>query len=40
MNAQSKWGMVAKVLDNMGYPIKAWAIMYKAVVQVVLLYGG
>ena len=32
--------MVAKVLGNTGAPIKARTIMYKAVVQAVLLYGS
>ena len=31
--------MVAKVMRKMGAPIKAREIMYKAVVQAVLLYG-
>ena len=32
--------MVAKVLGKMGAPIKACAMMYKALVQAVLLYGS
>ena len=32
--------MVAKVLCKIGAPIKAQVVMYKAVVQVVLLYGS
>ena len=31
--------MVAKVLSKIGASVKAWAIMHKAVVQGVLLYG-
>ena len=31
--------MLEKVLGNMGAPIKAWKIMYKAVVQMVIMYG-
>ena len=30
--------MAAKVPGERWYPIKAWAMMYNAVVQVVLLY--
>ena len=30
---QRRWGMVEKVLGKMGVPIKAWEMMYKAVVQ-------
>ena len=32
--------MVAKVLLNMGSTVQAWRIMYKAVVQMVLIYGS
>ena len=32
--------MVAKVLMNMGLTVRAWAMMYKAVVQTVLIYGS
>ena len=32
--------MVAKVMGDMGVPIKARLIIYKAVVQAVLLYGN
>ena len=32
--------MVAKVMGKMGAPIKACAMIYKAVVQAVLLYGS
>ena len=31
--ANSKWGIVAKVLGKTGAPIKAQATIYKAVVQ-------
>ena len=34
------WGMLAKVLGKTGAPIKARAMVYKVVVQVVLLYGS
>ena len=34
-----RWGMVEKFLGKTGKPIKARAMMYKAVVQLVLLYG-
>ena len=37
--AYRRWGAVVKVLENTGAPIKAHAMMYKAVVQAVLLYG-
>ena len=32
--------MVAKVLMNMGLTVRAWAMMYKAVVHTVLIYGS
>ena len=32
-------GMVEMVLGKMGAPIKVWSMMYKALFQVVLLYG-
>ena len=34
-----RWGAVVKVLENTGVPINAHALMYKVVVQAVLLYG-
>ena len=34
------WGLVAKVLGKIGSPIKAQAMIYKALVQAVLLYGS
>ena len=34
------WGMVEKVMGVTGAPIKAWAMIYKALVQTVLLYGS
>ena len=37
--AQKLWGVVAKVLRQMGDHVKARGILYKAVVQTVLLYG-
>ena len=38
--AQRRWRMAAKVLGNMGDPIKARTLMYKAGVQAMLLYGS
>ena len=32
--------MLSKVLGNMGDPIKSWVMMYKVLVQAVLLYGS
>ena len=32
--------MVAKVLMNMGATVRAWAMMYKSVVETVLIYGS
>ena len=37
---QRRWGMVAKVLGKKGSTIKAWAMIYKASVQAVLLFGS
>ena len=37
--AQRGWGVETKVLVKTGAPIKSRAMMYKAVVQAVLLYG-
>ena len=34
------WGMVVKVLMRMGATVPAWAMLYKAVVQTVVLYGS
>ena len=38
-NAYRQWVVVAKVLGKTGVPLKSWEMMYKAVVQAVLLYG-
>ena len=38
--AQRRWRMVSKVLGKTGEPIKSWEIIYKPVVQLVLLYGS
>ena len=38
--AQKKWGVIEKVMDKTGAPIKSRSMMCKAVVQVVLLYGS
>ena len=38
--SQQTWGMVKKVMGNTGVTIKAPVMMYKVVVQVVLLYGS
>ena len=35
-----RWGMVEKVMGERGVPINAWTMMYKLVVQSVLLYGS
>ena len=35
-----RWGMVSKLMEKTGKPIKAHAIMYKAAVQVVLMCGS
>ena len=32
--------MLAKLLMNMGSKVRAWEIMYKVVVQTVLIYGS
>ena len=37
---QRRWGMTAKVLGETGEPIKEREMVYKAVVQVVLLWVG
>ena len=34
------WEMVEKVVSNTGSMVWAWGILYKAVVQSVLLYGS
>ena len=39
-NSQRRWGMVEKVLGKTGVPIKTWAIIYKLLVQAVLMYGS
>ena len=36
--SQSRLGMVVKVMGTTGAPIKAWEMMYKVVVQALLLY--
>ena len=36
--AQQRWGIVTKVMWNTGAPIKSRSVMYKVVVQAVLLY--
>ena len=38
--SQRRWGMVANVMGKMGALIKAQLMMYKAAVQVVILYGS
>ena len=35
-----RWGMTSKVLGNTGEPIKSRSMMYRAVFQVVFLYGS
>ena len=40
INVQRRWGMLAKLLMNMGSKVRAWEIMYKVVVQTVLIYGS
>ena len=37
--AQRCWGMVVKVLAKGGETVREYMIMYKAVVQTVLIYG-
>ena len=34
-----QWAMVGKVVTNMGETVRAWGMLYKAVVKSVLLYG-
>ena len=34
---QWRWGVVVKVLVNMGTPLEEWAMMYKAILNVLLL---
>ena len=36
---QRRWGTVEKVMRKIGEPIKGQEMMYKAVVQAVILYG-
>ena len=38
--ANRRWGMVAKLMGKIRVPIKARVVMYRAVVQTVLMYGG
>ena len=38
--SQRRWGFVAKLKGKTGAPIKAQAMMYKALVQAVLRYGS
>ena len=38
--SQMRWGVVEKVLDKSGEPIKTRPMMYKAVVHAVILYGS
>ena len=38
--AQRRWGMLAKVLGEMVSSMKSQSMMYKALVQTVLLYGS
>ena len=38
--SQQIWGMVKKVMGKTGVTIKAPKMMYKVVVQVVLMYGS
>ena len=37
--SKRRWGVVEKVMGKTGAPIKACAMVYKAVVQEMLLYG-
>ena len=37
--AHRRWGIVEKVVGKTGTPVKYLAMMYKSVVQAVLLYG-
>ena len=37
--AQRQWEMVEKVLTRMGVTVQMRAMLYKAVVQMVLIYG-
>ena len=37
IKAQCIWVVVVKVLVNMGTPLKEWEMMYKALLNVVLL---
>ena len=38
--SQWRWGMMAKLLMNVGAAVQAQDIIYKAVVHTVLLYGS
>ena len=38
--ARWQWGMVATVLTKEGVPVRALVILYKVVVNMVLLYGN
>ena len=38
--AQWLWGVAAKVISKTGVPLKSQAMIHKAVVQVVILYGS
>ena len=35
-----QWGMIARVLERTGTTMRARGVMYKAVVQLVILYGS
>ena len=39
-NSWKPWGMVMKVLTNIGPEVRAWAMMYTEVVHTVFVYGG
>ena len=39
-NVQRRWGMVSGVLVKIGETVRVGAMLYKALVQVVLLYGS
>ena len=37
--AWHQWGVLAKVLKRTGTKVQAWLMLYKVMVQTVLLYG-
>ena len=38
--ASRRWVMVTKVITNTGSTVREWAMMYKEVIQKVLIYGS